>query len=268
MIRVDEGALVYFREPRELGEQGLSWATFARLGGVSAGPFASLNVGYHVGDDSQSVTANRSVIAHTLSSPRERVLGAQQVHGDKVLVVDESHLGIGSASWEDAFPETDALVTRARRMFLLITVADCVALTFFDPAKQAVGIAHCGWKGMIARLGQKTIDAMQTEFGSRPGDLALIVSPSIGPCCYEVGELVLAPLQLEFPAWQGMIRQFGTKVHLDLWEMARQQALESGVKAESIHVAGLCTACHTELFFSHRAERGRTGRFAVVAGLR
>lgn len=267
MIRVEDNGLVYFRQPDHFGDDQFTYAVFTRLGGASEGPFSSLNAGYHVGDDSRHVTGNRTAIAQALAFPLESLVAAQQIHGSRVAVIDRNDRGRGAANWEGALPQTDAMITTSRRTLLTLVVADCAILTFFDPTIPALGIAHCGWKGMLDSLGQKTIQTMHEAFGCRPQNLNLIISPSIGPCCYEVGEAVLAPLRATRANWQSLVREDGGKTYLDLWQMARSQAMDSGLASGNIFSSGLCTACHTDLFYSHRAEGGNTGRFAVLAGI-
>ncbi|MBI2863711.1 MAG: peptidoglycan editing factor PgeF [Chloroflexi bacterium] len=267
VIRFDDSGLISLRPREQFGKGQFLWAAFGRQGGVSEGPFSSLNVGYHLGDDGNHVTDNRVLIARSLSLPPDSLVAAQQVHGSTVAVVDESDRGRGAASWEGALAQTDAMVTAARQTFLMLVVADCAVLTFFDPVVPAIGIAHCGWRGMIAGLGQKTVETMHATFGSRPEDLKLIISPSIGPCCYEVGEAVLSPLRAAYSDWRSLIRESGNRIRLDLWQMARRQALDSGLQSANIFAAEICTACHTDLFYSHRAEGSNTGRFAVLAGI-
>lgn len=248
-------------------------AVSTRHGGVSAAPFATLNTSYAVGDDPDAVKENRRRIAQTLGVDPGDFVTAQQVHGTHVALIADS-------GWRMAEPSTaDALITAIPGVMLSLRFADCVPILLYDPVRQAVGVAHAGWKGTVAGIVGHTVRAMTGAFATRPGDLLAGIGPSIGPCCYAVDEERASLVRLAFPWWQevlGKPRQ-GPKRHgkegahvwyLDLWEANRRQLVQAGLAPERMEVAGLCTACHTDDFYSHRAENAKTGRFAVVIGLR
>jgi len=159
------------------------------------------------------------------------------------------------------------MITRAPDTPLAVLVADCVAVSLFDPAHNAVAIAHAGWAGTCKRIVQKTIQKMHEEFDTRAAELIAGVSPSIGACHYPVGEDVTDAFETEFgPDATGAFinKQNDAQVTLDLWACNRGQLIEAGVRQHNIEVAGVCTACQNDLFYSHRAEGGQTGRFASI----
>ena len=241
-----------------------------RIGGVSEGKYHSLNLGFHVDDRYDAVLTNRQRFCRSVSLPIESIVASQQVHGTDVATVDGSQRGRGALSWSDGIPTTDAMVTNNPDIALVVLVADCAAILLYDPEKEAVGIAHGSWRGTIGGIIPRTVQKMVDSFGCRPEDIRVGISPSIGPCCYEVREEVLSALRKSFPhQWEHFVvyRTDGS-VHLNLWEAIRQQLVETGIEEKKIEVAGICTACNTDLFYSHRGEKGRTGRNGVVISLR
>ena len=164
-------------------------------------------------------------------------------------------------------PATDALITDTPGIALMLRFADCLPVLFYDPVRRAIGLAHAGWRGAIKGIAARTVVAMMEAYGSRPADIVAGLGPCIGPCCYQVGADVIASVKAGFNHWRGLLQSQGDgSVHFDLWEANRRQLTEMGV--EEIEVIQICTACRTDEFFSHRAEGGRTGRSAVMLGMR
>jgi YfiH family protein len=244
-------------------------AMSTRSGGTSTGRYHSLNLGFHVGDEEQSVLLNRQLLCRRLSIPLESLVVGQQVHGTDVAVVTGHDRGKGAVCGRDGLPHTDALVTDTRDVALMVLVADCAGILLYDPEKEVIGIAHGSWRGTAAGIGRKTVLTMAAAFGTNPHNIQAAISPSIGPCCYEVGDEVLTALKRSSPGhWEQFIsRQETGSFHLNLWAAIRQQLVDSGVPEERIEIAGLCTSCRTDLFYSHRRENGRTGRNGIVITL-
>lgn len=246
---------------------GLCHGISTRLGGAGEAPFWSLNLGMRAGDEPDTVRLNRRRFCEALGVDAARLVGAQQVHSDTIKRVTAADAGRGADSYETAIPGTDALITNEPGVPLLLLFADCVPVIIYDPVRRAVGVSHAGWKGTVARIAQKTVLAMGEAYGTRPGDCLVGIGPSIGPCCYEVDDTVINPLQAGFSQWQTLARPHGDRRLLDLWLTNRVQLEEAGVPADNIKAAAACTACNTALFFSHRAERGKTGRLGAMAML-
>jgi hypothetical protein len=169
--------------------------------------------------------------------------------------------------YQTAIPDTDALITAEQGIPLMLFFADCVPVLIFDPVGKAVAAVHAGWKGTVASIGQKAVLAMQERFGTRPEDCLAAIGPSIGPCCYEVDQPVVEALEQAFPWWEDLIIPRGERWMLDLWEANRRQLEAIGVHKRNIEISGVCTSCNTELFYSHRAEKGKTGRFGAIISL-
>ncbi len=167
-----------------------------------------------------------------------------------------------------ALPDTDALITDTRGIVLAAFSADCPLVAVVDPVRRAVGLAHASRRGTFGLIAARTVRAMERLLGSRPADMLAAIAPSIGPCCYEVGEEVLAEARGALPGAERFFARAEGRLRLDLWAANAAQLAEAGLAPQRIEVAGVCTRCRSEEFFSYRASGGRTGRFAVLVGLR
>lgn len=246
-----------------------------RHGGVSTGPFATLNLGGKTADEPQNVRENRNRVAALFEKNAKQLTFARQVHGANI-----AHVPVGFEG--GAFDDVDALITDARQTPLVILTADCAAIFLYDERHHAVGIAHAGWRGTVAGIAAQTARRMHEAFGTWPRDLTACIGPSIGPCCYEVGEEVIAAVGEHLPdytdevlvepdmASAGSFRASvnADRKHFDLWRANEIILTEVGVPEEQIEIARLCTACRTDLFYSHRAEKGITGRFGGIVMLK
>ncbi|KRE35305.1 multicopper polyphenol oxidase [Paenibacillus sp. Soil522] len=247
-----------------------------RDGGVSAAPWASLNMGLHVGDLDESVIANRRLLADAVDWPFEAWTCAEQVHGNSVYQVTETDRGKGRASLTDVLKDCDAIMTDVPGVLLASFYADCVPLYFYDPEHDAIALAHAGWKGTVQQIAAETIQAMINAYGSEPQALLAAIGPSIGGCCYEVDgpvinqvQQLLAGLGLQGEAAEPMLKLSDNgKANLDLKEINRQIMIKAGILPIRIELTEYCTGCRRDLFFSHRKEGGLTGRMASWIGIR
>lgn len=213
-------------------------------------------------------TANRRVWADLLGIDASALVAGRQVHGTHVQAVDDRHRGHGAVRIEDAIPQTDALITRTPGLPLIIYTADCVPVLVYDPEEHALGLAHAGWRGTVGNIAGAVVAAMSAEFGSRPENLIVRLGPSIGPCCYEVGDEVI-------DAWRASgvdrcieaIQPKEPRAHLDLWRANGLAFEAAGVPADHVEHSGICTRCHAERYFSRRAAQGHRGLFATIAQL-
>lgn len=258
MLRQVNSGLVTYRFD-SLPAESLSHAVFTRLGGVSQGPFATLNVGSSVGDDPAAVAENHTRICQHMGITASRVATGHQVHGNQVALVSGEDGG-------RAFPNTDGIVTTVPGLGLMLRFADCQPILLLDPARHALGLIHAGWRGLAQGVAYRAVEAMQRAFGSDPRDLVAALGPAIGPCCYVVGDNVAAAMGYALPNWRHVLKQEGSGWRFDLPAANAQQLAAAGVF--HIEQAGICTSCHNDEFYSHRAENGRTGRFAVLAYLK
>jgi YfiH family protein len=244
-------------------------AISTRHGGVSEDSFASLNLSYAVGDDPDRVRENRRRFAASAGFDETKIVCAEQVHGNRIAYVDERNAGAGFERRETAISDVDGLITDHPGLALWLGFADCVPILVHDPVRQAIGIAHAGWRGTLAGVASRLVEALAERLGSRVSDLNVVVGPSIGPCCYAVGSEVKAAFErVRGDAEQLFSSANDASLRLNLWEANRLDLVRSGVQAESIAVAARCTACQVDEFFSHRAQGGRAGRIAAVIALR
>jgi polyphenol oxidase len=231
-------------------------AIFGRQGGVSPAPFNGLNLSASVADSRENVYANRALAFATHGRSNDTVVHAHLVHGAEVARVSREDYGrhVGP---------TDALITNEPGCGLTMNYADCTPVFLYDPIHCAIGLGHAGWQGAVKDLPGAMVRAMQAAFGSDPARLVAGIGPCIGPCCYEVGQVVItAVTQAGNNGHSLLIPQAGALPHFNLPEANRRNLLAAGV--HQVVMSECCTACHTDLFFSHRAEKGRTGRFGVL----
>ncbi len=240
----------------------------ARGGGVSQGPYSSLNLGLNVEDDAEAVIANRERAAAIIGKPLSQFTACRQVHGKEVAVVGGRQLGCGVYDLETALPGCDGLLTQEPGA-LFAFFADCVPIWLYDPVQKAGGVIHAGWRGTMAGIVPEAVRKLKRRFGSEPADLYAAVGPSIGPCCYQVGEDVVRAAE-KLARTKGLQaasffpQQEPGKWRADLPGFNRALLLSEGLKPERISSSGLCSSCHSSLFFSHRRDAGKTGRMAAI----
>lgn len=244
-------------------------AISTRIGGFSEKPFDSLNLALHVGDNPENVLANRKKFARSLGFKFEDIVTPNQVHGENIFRVEEVHRGRGSQSYDDSIKETDALITNVKNLPLMLCFADCVPIMFVDVENFAIGIAHGGWKGTLKKIAAKTFLAMKENFGTTAENCLVGIGPSIGACCYEIGANVVETCAQVFPKnIDELIINRDGKNFLDLWAANKIQLMEVGLPDENIDVAGECTCCNSNFYFSYRDARKNnlqeTGRIASL----
>jgi polyphenol oxidase len=301
LIEKQHGNTRYMQFNHFLQFPDLIHASFTRLGGYSNTPYQGLNVSYSSGDDFDNVIRNRLLALAALHIQTYPCATLWMVHGAEVAT-------LGVRTWDDwrtDWPhrsyfidqheliwtvkprrKADALITRHCGVALAMSSADCVPLMFYDPVERVIGLVHAGWRGTARGIAAITLQAMSEQFGSDPKNIRAGIGPSIGPCCYEVSEDVRCYFmgQQEFDpyptsaSYRKLIRESAVftikrmqsrdSLRLDLWETNRNQLLMAGVLSEQIESSEICTSCKKELFFSHRGEHGKAGRFPSILALR
>jgi len=235
-------------------------AIFTRHGGLSPEPWNSLNVGGTVGDDLTRVRANRNLSLEALGCVPESVFDVWQVHGADVVCATAPRPD------SESIRQADIILTDKPELTLYMRFADCVPILLHDPRKGVVGVAHAGWVGTLRGVATTTINAMKKQYGSNPADIVAGIGPSIGPDHYEVGSDVILQVMENFKDESELVlRSHNGKIHFDLWKTNRLLLERAGVG--HIEVSEVCTACNTNDWFSHRAEKGRTGRFGALITL-
>lgn len=249
------------------------WAAFStRLGGASAPPYHSLNLGRRVGDEPRQVALNMDRFLTAALPPGESppVYTVRQVHGAHIAQAERDEV-----EWSWHTPEGRRLhslgaadgIVAGRGRFLMVQYADCVPILLVAPGAQVTAVVHAGWRGTAAGAAQAAVAALGRHYGVQPRAIHGVIGPAVGPCCYEVDEPVAGAVgaALVDPG-QVVHPRTGGKYRLDLAGANAQLLAAAGVPRGQILVARLCTACRPQWFFSHRGERGRTGRMALVAG--
>jgi YfiH family protein len=243
-----------------LNEAGINHAVFSRVGGVSPSPWDSLNVGGTVGDDPERVRQNRIRSLQSVGRTLESVYDVWQVHSAVVVRADIPRLP------EQSYVQADILITDRPEVTLYMRFADCVPILLYDPRRHVVGLVHAGWLGTVRQAVSAALQTMQAEYGTIPADILAGIGPSIGVHHYEVGKDVVDQVQSVFGLdAQSLLPEYNGKVHFDLWS-ANRLLLERG-RVRSIEISEICTACHPEDWYSHRGEKGRTGRFGALINL-
>lgn len=253
-----------------------------RGGGISAVYGGkSLNLGWTKEDDRASVAENRRQFVQFLDGDKRGsvLVGVRQIHSDIVRVVrggDGALEGRLQTAEGKAVLEGDGLITNVPGVLLGVGTADCVPVLVVDGKNRAVGAFHAGWRGTAAQIAEHGVAMMVEEYGSRVEDLEAAVGPSIGACCYSVGNEVHNEFHERFGYAADLFRvgvdENDAKIYLDLWEANRRQLLNAGVGEEQITVVGECTACEVDTrgeqkYFSHRGEKGVAGRMLSVVGV-
>lgn len=256
MIASNGSQIPYLQFHSFSDDPALQHAVFTRQGGVSPSPFASLNLSVSVPDEKDNVYANRRRAYGLYGRDTGSVVHAHLVHGNDVARVTRADDG----TWAS---RVDGIITDEPGCALTMNFADCAPILLYDPRRRAIGIGHAGWKGAIVNLPGAMVRAMQQTFRSKPQDLLAAVGPCIGPCCYEVGHEVISAVHGAFSRPEDLLlNNGGARPHFDLPAANRENLQRAGV--HQIEMSGYCTSCRTDLFFSHRAEKGRTGRFGVI----
>ena len=241
-----------------------------RLGGVSQGCYASMNLSFTRGDDEAAVRENYRRIAKSSGVKCENMVLSQQTHTTNVRVVTEKDKGKGIVKPLD-YTDVDGMVTNIHGICLVTFYADCVPLYFVDPVQKAIGLSHSGWRGTVGKIGKETIRKMEEQYGSDPKDILAAVGPSICKDCYEVSEDVILEFQKNFKEryWKDLFyRKENGKYQLDLWKANEIIFKESGILPEHIAVTNVCTHCNSEILYSHRTSGDRRGNLAAFLALK
>ena len=259
---------IWFGISPKLEQKGIKHAFTTKWHGKSIVLPDTLNMSLHVNDDVALIAQNRKAVCEALQLDFAKLTTPQQVHGTNSVYVDSSLCGCGRDDFDDAIADTDALFTDIEGIPLMLLFADCTPVIIADPLKKVVAVVHAGWRGTVQKIIEKTIRSMSEQLGVNPADCLAMVGPSMGPCCYQVGQEVYHCAKENLPDFEKLFRlQSEGQWLFDLWQANKNQLLTAGLYEENIVVSGICTQCNQELFFSHRADHGKTGRFAAIIWL-
>ncbi len=248
---------LYFHSLQKIS--GLHHAITTRNGGVSQAEYSALNLAFHVGDDVAHVRENRAILANALDYKRSTLVAAQQVHGAHSQIVTPDYSGRGAFDWDSAILETDALITDEHHIPLLILVADCAPILIVDAARGVLAVVHAGWHGAVGKIASQTIEKMRAQFGTSPEDIQVGIGPCLCADCFEIGQ------EFSREVSNAHIVEGFEKPHLDLRALIQSDLQVAGVLPTRIETMNRCPRCESDLFFSHRGQNGKAGRFGVVA---
>lgn len=244
----------------DIFSNSIKQAVFTRRGGVSLAPWHSLNLGGSVGDDPAHVAENRVRVFQSMRCEPASIHDVWLVHGTSIVYADAPR------PLDQPSAKADIIFTDNPNVSLFMRFGDCVPILFHDPKKHVIGIAHAGWMGTVRGVAKAAVEGMQSHYGCKPEDIVAGIGPSIGVDHYEVGADVISQFQEKYNKDADQILQTRNgSTHLDLWTANAIQLRNAGV--EQIQISGLCTACHLDDWFSHRAEKGRTGKFGAIMAL-
>lgn len=236
-----------------------------RHGGYSHGAFQSLNIGLHVGDDDANVIKNRRALSEKAGYDYQKAVYGNQDHSCNIRIIESKDAGRGHDSTKDAFQSTDAFITNQPGICLNVMMADCVPVLIVDVRKKVVAAVHAGWRGTVQQITLHTVLKMQSQMDCNPQDLCALIGPSIGPCCYEVGEDVATGARgMRGQDVDEVLKADGHgKYIFDQWLANKQQLILGGISPSMIEISGICSCCNHEDFFSSRHDKGLTGRFSA-----
>lgn len=264
----------------EIGDVKAYFST--RLGGVSEGIYESMNLSFTRGDDPAAVRENYRRILDAWEVKEEELVFSDQIHKTDLWIVGASDC----QGLEGKISETDGLLTDEKDVALVTSFADCVPIFLVDPVKHVIANVHSGWRGTVGLIGSKAVRAMKSRFGCDSENIIAVIGPSICQQCYEVGEDVVSQILslLQDPAIKDAMEEYAEynhtvpdvlsssgyagKYQLNLWVLNQLVLIASGLSYHNIHVSGVCTCCHSDIFFSHRASQGKRGNLHGLLMLR
>jgi YfiH family protein len=233
--------------------KGVIAAQSTRLGGVSQAPYSTLNLGLYTDDNADDVLENRTRFFEALGGTTNQVCGAHQVHGTKVAVFEKA----------EELNGFDAFITNQKGLFLAATIADCTPILIYDKEKEAIAAVHAGWKGTIGNIVGICLDKMNEQYGTNPINCLAYIGACIAACDFEVDADVADHFAKAYKRWD----EEKGKYFVDLKETNKALLMKKGLKAENIEISPYSTVTDNHLFFSHRKEKGRTGRALAVISM-
>jgi len=259
MCFIDKQGLRYFQFSI-FDDLPIFHAVLTRRGGFSKKPFQSLNFGGTVGDCQSDVLKNHQKTFEVLGFNYNSRFDVWQVHGTNIICAD------GPRDFDSGFQRADGILTDKPDVTLFMRFADCVPILLADPENGVIGIVHAGWQGTSQQISRVAVEKMTEKYGTNPQDIRAGIGPSICPSCYQVGEEVFEAFLKSFSSRAEKFFNYEKDhLYLDLWEANRSTLQDSGVN--NIETVGLCTAQNLDDWFSHRGEKGQTGRFGVLMSL-
>lgn len=243
-----------FITPKIFDPSKITAAQSTRLGGVSPEPYKSLNLGLSVNDEEENVMKNRKLFFGELGIDQNQLAKSHQIHGNRVFVVNEAGNVEGY----------DAQITNKKGIFLIVSIADCTPILIHDEKNNAVAAIHAGWRGTVGRIVENTLQKMNEHFGTESIDCKAYIGTCISYENFEVGEEVAEHFDENVKRFDPLKQKW----FVDLKSANKDQLMQAGVPEKNIEISSCCTVSHNDTFFSHRYEKGKTGRMMAVIGMR
>ena len=234
-----------------------------RLGGVSDGCYASMNLGMSTDDNIENIYKNYEILADSLSINLRDMVKASQTHTSNIRYATEDDKG-KIYDKTPGYKDVDGLITDKQNIILSTSHADCTPIFFYDPVKKLIGMAHAGWRGTMKNIAGNMIQKFVGDFCSNPKDIIAVIGPSLGQCCFEVDKDVAEIILSTNQNYKEFMEIKGIKYHFNLWEINKYILLNLGVAEENIEISELCTKCNNDLFFSHRGQKGKRGLMSGI----
>ncbi len=269
ILNEKEGVL-YITFPKLAAQKDVIHAFSTRVGGVSEGIFSSMNLSFTRGDKEEHVRENYRRIANAIGIDETKLVFSDQVHKTVIHVATREDMGKGIVKQRE-LKEIDGLVTNEPNIPMVTFYADCVPLLFYDPVEHVAGMAHSGWRGTVAKIGEKMVKTMNSLYGTKPENIIAAIGPSICKDCYEISEDVALEFERVFKKEQVdtfLEAKENHKYQLDLWKVNEYILTEAGIKREHLDITNLCTCCNSDLLFSHRGNKGKRGNLAAFMCLK
>lgn len=262
-----DGTLKYITFPKLTATGVVRHIFSTRLGGVSSGHCATMNLSFNRGECRENVLENYRILCGAVGIDTENLVLSHQTHTNNVLCVTEEHRGTGIT--KPSFCDVDGLITDKKGVALVTQYADCTPLLFCDPIKKVIATSHAGWRGTVKLIGKVTVEKMCSEFGCKPEDIIAGIGPCIGKCCYEVDDPVYNEfVKIPFLSLDDIFtKKPNGKYMLNLVEANRQILINSGINPENIDLSDICTCCNAKEMHSHRATGGKRGNLAAIIEL-
>ncbi len=237
----------------------------SRKGGISSGPYNSLNLGFHTDDSNDNILKNRKILAETLNIDYKKMTSAEQVHSNKIHIVKKEDTGKGALDYSSVINNVDGLITDIPDLPLVSFYADCVPLFFLDTENKVIGLAHAGWKGTVQKIGPRCVQKMKKEFNTSPEHLLVAIGPAISQKYFEVDEDVFLKFKSVFTDHEKFINKKNRfKYSIDLSLCNKLSLIKAEVPENNIICSNYCTYDNQEYFYSYRRDNGVTGRMVSI----
>ncbi|NMB34610.1 MAG: peptidoglycan editing factor PgeF [Clostridium sp.] len=244
-------------------ENIINHAFTTRHGGVSKNEYESLNMSFAKKDEKENVWENYKRVANALEISMEDMVFSDQIHENEIRVVENGDRGKGILKKSD-IRGCDGLVTNQKNTALVTFYADCVPVFLFDPVETVIGVVHSGWRGTAKQISRNAVRKMRDVFFCKPQNILAAIGPSIGRCCFEVGDEVFESFQNNVDYSAKYCKRVDQRWHIDLPAIIKRGLIEEGMRIENIVLCDVCTQCNRDMFFSHRGDKGQTG---ISAGI-